>query len=56
MECPFCIRQYHVTELGKKLAAQYGKDVKFAFKNNRGVNHPGTEAKAIGLLCAGKIG
>ncbi len=56
MECPFCIRQYHATELGKKLAAQYGKEIKFAFKNNRGVNHPGTEAKAIGLLCAGKVG
>lgn len=56
MECPFCIRQYHDTELSKKLLSEFSKDVKFAFKNNRGVNHQGTEAKAIGLLCAEKTG
>lgn len=35
MECPFCIKQYQDTQLWKKLQAQYGDKVKFAFKNNR---------------------
>lgn len=56
MECPFCIKQYHDTNLKPKLLAQYGNDVNFIFKNNRWVNHPGTEAKAIGALCAEKVG
>lgn len=56
MECPYCVKQYHETKLWEKLQAQYGDKVKFAFKNNRGVNHPGTEAKAIGALCALKVG
>jgi protein-disulfide isomerase len=55
-ECPFCVKQYQETKLWEKLQAQYGDKVKFAFKNNRGVNHPGTEAKAIGALCAQKVG
>jgi protein-disulfide isomerase len=53
MECPFCAQQYHDTQLEQKLRAQYGDKVNFAYKNNRGVNHPGTEKKA---LCAGKVG
>lgn len=56
MECPFCVKQYQETKLWEKLQAQYGDKVKFAFKNNRGVNHEGTEAKALGALCAAKIG
>lgn len=56
MECPFCIKQYHDTKIQESLKAQYGDKVAFAFKNNRGVNHPGTEAKALGALCAKKIG
>jgi len=56
MECPFCIRQYQTTKLWQKLLVEFPQDVKFAFKNNRGVNHIGTEAKAIGTLCAGKVG
>lgn len=56
MECPFCVRQYHDTKLWPKLQEKYGDKVKFAFKNNRGVNHDWTEAKAIGALCAKKIG
>lgn len=56
MECPYCIKQYSDTKLWEKLQSQYGDKVKFAFKNNRGVNHPGTEAKAIGVLCAQKVG
>lgn len=56
MECPFCIRQYHDTKLWESLQAKYGDKVKFAFKSNRGVNHPGTELKALGALCAQKIG
>lgn len=56
MECPFCLKQYHDTKLKEKLLAQYGSGVNFVFKNSRGVNHPGTEAKAIGALCAQKVG
>lgn len=56
MECPYCIKQYQNTRLLEQLHTQYGDKVKFAFKNNRGVNHPGTEAKAIGALCAQKVG
>ena len=56
MECPFCIRQFHDTKLQPSLAAQYGDKVAFAFKNNRGVNHPGTEAKALAALCAKQVG
>lgn len=53
-ECPFCVKQYHETKLWEKLQAQYGDKVKFAFKHNRGVDHPGTETKAVGALCAQK--
>lgn len=56
MECPFCVRQYQETKLKESLLAKYGDKVSFAFKNNRGVNHDGTEAKALGALCARKIG
>lgn len=56
MECPFCMKQYHDTKLLPTLQSQYGDTVAFAFKNNRGVNHKGTEAKAIGALCAQKVG
>lgn len=56
MECPFCLKQYHDTKLKEKLLAQYGSGVNFIFKNSRGVNHSGTEAKAIASLCAQKVG
>jgi protein-disulfide isomerase len=56
MECPFCIKQYHDTKLQESLKAKYGDKVAFAFKNNKWVNHPGTEAKAIASLCAKKLG
>lgn len=56
MECPFCIKQYQETKLQSALLAQYGDKVAFAFKNSRWVNHPGTEAKALGALCAKKVG
>jgi predicted DsbA family dithiol-disulfide isomerase len=56
MECPFCIKQYHDTKIQDSLRAQYGDKVAFAFKNNKWVGHPGTEAKAIGSLCAKKVG
>lgn len=56
MECPFCIRQYAETKLQGALMEKYGDKVAFIFKNNRGVNHEGTEAKAIGALCAKKVG
>jgi protein-disulfide isomerase len=56
MECPFCLRQFQQTQLAKKLLAQYGDEINFAFKHNRGVNHPGTSAKAIASLCVQKVG
>ncbi len=56
MECPFCMKQYHETKLSDTIKSQYGETVGFVFKNNRGVNHPGTEAKAIAALCAQKVG
>lgn len=56
MECPFCIKQYSDTKLQASLATQYGDKVAFVFKNSRWVNHPGTEAKAIGALCAKRVG
>jgi protein-disulfide isomerase len=56
MECPFCIKQYSDTKLQPSLQAKYGDKVAFAFKNNKWVNHPGTEAKAIAALCAKKVG
>lgn len=56
MECPFCVRQYQETKLKESLLTKYESKVAFAFKNNRGVDHEGTEAKALGALCARKIG
>lgn len=56
MECPFCIKQYHDTKLREKLLAEYGDSVNFVFKNNRGVNHDGTDEKAVAALCAQKVG
>lgn len=56
MECPYCIKQYHDTKLQSALITKYGDTVAFAFKNNRGVNHPGTEAKALSALCAKTVG
>ena len=47
MECPFCMRQYHDTKLFPKVLAQYTDKIVLAFKNNRGVNHKGTEVKAL---------
>lgn len=55
MECPFCVRQYSETKLQESLSKQYGDKVAFAFKNNKWVNHPGTEAKAVAALCAKKV-
>jgi protein-disulfide isomerase len=55
MECPFCMKQYHDTKLFPTLMSQYGNKVSAAFKNNRWVNHKGTEVKALGALCAAKI-
>jgi protein-disulfide isomerase len=55
MECPYCIKQYHDTKLKEKLLAQYPGKVNFVFKNHRGVDHPGTEKKALAALCAQKV-
>lgn len=56
MECPYCMRQYHDTKLFPTINTQYGDKVVVAFKNNKGVNHKGTEVKALGALCAAKLG
>lgn len=56
MECPFCAQQYHDTKIKENLKSEFGDKVAFSYKNNRGVDHAGTEAKALGLLCAGKVG
>ena len=56
MECPFCIKQYHDTKIKEQLFQKYGEGVNFIYKNNRWVNHPGTEPKALGALCAEKVG
>lgn len=55
MECPYCAQQYHDTKIREIVKQQYPDTVSFVWKNNRGANHPGTEAKALGLLCAGEI-
>ncbi len=55
MECPFCMKQYHDTNLAPKLKTQYGDKLAFIFKNNKGVNHPGTTVKALSALCVQKI-
>ena len=55
LECPFCIR-HESDGTVKTVLAKYGDKVNHIFKNNRGVNHPGTEAKALATLCAGKLG
>lgn len=34
-ECPYCIKQYHTTQIKKQLLAKYGDKVNFAFKNSR---------------------
>lgn len=55
LECPFCIR-HESDGTVKTVLAKYGDKVNHVFKNNRGVNHPGTEAKALATLCAWKVG
>jgi protein-disulfide isomerase len=49
LECPFCIR--HHKETFPRIQKNFAKTINFIWKNNRWVNHPGTEAKAIAILC-----
>ena len=56
LECPYCIRQNNETQIKKKLLEEYKDKVGVAFKNNRGVNHSGTKAKALATICAYKVG
>lgn len=53
MECPFCIR--HHRETFPLIQKNFQKSVNFIWKNNRGVNHDGTEKKAIAALCVKKV-
>lgn len=56
LECPFCIRQNNENKIAETLRKEYSDKVTTIFKNHRGVDHAGTEVKALGLLCANKIG
>ncbi len=56
LECPFCIVQHNDNQIVKTLKAEYGDKIVSIFKNHRGVDHEGTEVKALGLLCANKLG
>ena len=56
MECPFCARQHNQNDIKWNILKDYGDKVTYAFKNHRGVDHPGTEAKALWALCANKVG
>lgn len=56
MECPFCVRQQNDNQISKKLVEEYGDKVAIVFKNHRWVNHRWTEVKALGLLCANRVG
>lgn len=56
LECPFCIRQNNENKIAETLHKEYGDKLVTIFKNHRGVDHEGTEVKALGLLCANKLG
>ncbi|NRH21440.1 thioredoxin domain-containing protein [Candidatus Gracilibacteria bacterium] len=56
MECPFCVRLHNDIQLWKQIHIKYGNSVNYVFKNNRGVNHPNTERKALSALCIKKLG
>lgn len=53
-ECPFCIRQAKDRTIDK-LLEKYPDQVKAIHKPLRAVEHPGSEAKSVALICAGKI-
>lgn len=55
MECPFCVRLHNDIQLWNKIRAKYGNTVNYVFKNNRWVNHSGTERKALSALCIKKL-
>lgn len=55
LECPFCIRHFQ-EGVAESLSQTYGSTVQYTFKNFRAVQHPGSEAKANALLCAGVLG
>lgn len=56
LECPFCIMQHNENQISKKIKEEFGDKVAYIFKNHRGVDHRGTEVKALGALCAQKVG
>jgi protein-disulfide isomerase len=49
-QCPFSGRAYHVIE--EQVLAQYGKDVRFAYKHYPLSMHPWAEAAAVAAECA----
>lgn len=56
LECPFCIMQHNDHTILEQARAEFGDSLAYVFKNHRGVNHAGTEVKALGVLCANKLG
>lgn len=56
LECPYCIMQHNENKISQKIAEEFKDQVAYAFKNHRGVNHAGTEVKALGALCVNKLG
>lgn len=55
-ECPYCVRQHNDNKITQTLKEEYPDKVTTAFKNHRGVDHSGTEIKALAALCAEKVG
>lgn len=56
LECPFCIMQHNENQISEKVKKEFGDKLVYIFKNHRGVNHRGTEIKALGTLCAQEVG
>ena len=56
LECPYCVVQHNDHQITTNLKADFPDQVTTAFKNHRGVNHSGTEIKALAVLCAEKVG
>lgn len=56
LECPYCLIQHNENKIKSRLLEEYKDNIAVIFKNNRGVDHSGTEAKALALICAQTVG
>lgn len=54
-ECPFCIRHFNDKTIENTMKAFDGK-INHIVKVVQWVNHPGTEAKSLAIICAGMLG